>query len=696
MAELSIADFWKARLAGAQSPLGSNLEGWLLPETSSSAFVEPSLRVREGDPATAKILIIAAPGAVGKTTLAQRLSQTCQLGLVDLASTTPLGGNFFMGGIANAFGRDALTRSEQGQLGLVIDGLDEAQLRAGPEGFQAGLNDLANLVRPTSALPAVLLGRSGAAEDAWYILTEAGHECCMLDIDFFDDERSFRYLEAKLPHIAAERDAVAAAFATHSQQYLSLAKQMREKLSSIQSEDSERFTGYAPVLDAICSYVLDPEELNPQRRITALEGATQVALVRAIADGVLKREQGKVLAQLRADLAPEVHPLIEGLYSPDEQRARLGSRLFGYDAPSPPNLPTPEMSQRYMSMVDSFLPAHPFVDAAGRPANAVFAADLVVWSLLEPSRATMTRTVTKGRPALLSGVILDLYGDLQGGAPKRVIPLDDVGILQRSLKSQITSGQQASFELLGDEGADVGILSFEVLDRDTAKPRRTYGPFQVSLEGLLELETPLSNAVVHAPIWVSLSGANGLQLEAPVSIDVKSLSIANDLVFVQAGSAECEDAVMITAEEADVANVQQVNVSGASLSVTWPGSKVFPWTSYSSPELRAVDDNIDFLRRRLRRILTAFRSERNSGNLLRAASKIDALRMVKDRRGETLVRCLVEDGILEKFEGEGFYRLDTSRFGQTLGINYQALQQSHFNDATYEYLESVAARISDV
>jgi hypothetical protein len=147
--------------------------------------------------------------------------------------------------------------------------------------------------------------------------------------------------------------------------------------------------------------------------------------------------------------------------------------------------------------------------------------------------------------------------------------------------------------------------------------------------------------------------------------------------------------VSLVAEDADCSAVQNVVVKDAVLAVSWPGAKVHPWISYVA-EAPVAPPDIDFMRRRLRRILTAFRSH-SKGSLVRLAAKIDHSRMTKDTRGVALVNRLIDDNILRTFEAGKFYVLDPDRMGLLLGVDYQGLNQLRFTEKCDAYLAEVAA-----
>jgi hypothetical protein len=392
-----LASGWKTRLAGAVLPPRSEKAGWLIDHSAGPAFVEPALRTIQGDPFAARAIVVAAPGAVGKSTFARTLGAVTSSVLVDLARTELLGGNFFVGGIANPFGVPALTEVAQGRLGLIVDAPDEAQLRSGAEGFTAGLSDLGRIVRQAGALPATLFGRSAAAEEAWLVLDEAGLDPCLMEIDFFDEAKALQYIERKLPVVADRRPRSRAAYARHPESFRNLAIATRTKLIGTPGGDDPRFAGYAPVLDAVCSYAVEDESLNPQARIAQLSAEGPVALIAEIACAILKREQGKLLEQLREEVGLDGVDA-SALYSPEEQLARLAAVLIGGPAPTSPSFEKPEVRRAYDRMIADFAPQHPFLDARSEPSNAAFAAYLLVWAMTSGAAAEAARRALIARP----------------------------------------------------------------------------------------------------------------------------------------------------------------------------------------------------------------------------------------------------------------------------------------------------------
>jgi hypothetical protein len=687
-----IPNFWTKALKGAVNPTASKLDGWHSSVEAPAGFVEPMLSPLGGDASSAKLFIISAPGAVGKSTLASALAHEVGFALIDLAVTTPLGGNFFKGGLANAFGFDALPRAARGEIGLIVDGLDEAQLRAAPEAFEAALLDLADIVAGADALPAVLLGRAIAAEDTALILELAGHAVCTLKINFFDENRAVAYLHSKSERLASRVPELREAYEKHAGVFHALAEETRRRLTSVSGGADERFAGYAPVLDAISEYALDPEQTNPSRRLAVLEGETQVELVESVANAILGREQRKLLDHLRSKCSHVPPKDLSALYSATEQRERVLSRILSLPSPSMPSISDPRAREAYSEMVSQLIGQHPFLDASSpAPANLVFAADLMVWGLLESKMADNVRAALTADPRLLSGILFDLYTDQLDAEKSKELPLADAGLLYQALQSQMSARQRALIDVSSGEEETVSV-SFEVTDQDNPDAERAHGPYCASSETALELRAPFSHVYIDAPIWVSLGDGSVQQIGAPTEIMARELSISARQVFVHGSSSNDNDRqVVLAADECDAANVQAVSVSRATLTVTWPNALVHPWTTYATEPTPSADPDINFMRRRLRSILTSFRSH-SRGNLVRFAPKIDALRMTKDKRGANLITALLDDGILDKFSDGKFYVLDPDRMGSVLGLDYHALQQQRYSASVDEYLSDVLKR----
>ena len=689
----AIDEGWVTRLHNALIPTASSRQGWLVAQHVDTAFIEPTLKVIHGDPYTAKVLIVAAPGAVGKSTYARNICSKTSAVLVDLSQTGPLGDNFFIGGVANAFGYQALAELATGKIALVVDALDEAQLRSGSEGFSAGLLDLCKIVQSDTALPATLLGRAAAAEEAWLVLADAGMCPCLLEIDYFDDIQSKAYLTCRLPAIAGARDATRAAFEKHGAKFVELALATRNELTSTPGGEEARFCGYAPVLDAICSYALDESDLNPSARLPGMTAAGPVGLIKQIAISILNREQSKLTAQVTG--AP--HDLdLSTLYKPEEQLRRLAAVILGGSSPTGPTISDPAFRQTYERMVSEFAPQHPFLSSRGGPANAAFAAYILVWAITSDNARLEARRTLSLQPGLGSGLFFEMYMNwlASGVESERELDLADVGALYVSFTSQAVQGEQPTLEITGDP-ADIMVgVAFEMMSptSELGDGGRTFGPYEASRNNVLEFKGPVGGLQIAAPISVIVGDGRTVSVTAPAEIDVDLLELdGRELrVYKPVATTGPESArVTMAALDASVARIERVVVHGANLSVTFDQVSGHPWADYVVQRPPAPNARIASLRRRARKILTSFRSH-NKGALVRFSAKIEHARMMKEgEEGPALLQKLKDDGILTTFSAGKFYELHADRLADQFNMDYQALQLQQWTAEADTYLGNI-------
>jgi hypothetical protein len=690
-----ITSGWIKRLSGAALPATSAKTGFLVAEERAAdpAFVEPTLTVIQGDPMTARVIVVAAPGAVGKSTLARAISVSSSSVLVDLAKTEPLGGNFFVGGVANAFGPRALVDLYDGKIALVIDALDEAQLKAGEEGFSAGLLDLMTIVRQPAALPATILGRAAAADEAWLVLSEAGIETCLLAIDFFEEEQAVEYLRRRLPVLAETRELTRKAFERHGRNFIELAIATRDKLTGTSGGQDPRFSGYAPVLDAICSYALDEDDLNPSARLSELAFEGPIGLVERIAGSILEREQLKLTNQIED--APTGFDLAT-LYTPMEQLGRLAANLFKSEVPAGPHIADPTFRQNYEKKVSEFGPQHPFLAAKGGPSSAAFAAYVLVWAITSGAARAEARRALSEQPALGAGLFFELYmswleDEQRENAGRKQLSLADVGALHESFVSQAARGEVPMLEISGDPGDALVDVTFEMISPVEAADAesRVYGPHESPNDAILEFRGLVGGLNVSAPVSLILGDGRSVSVTAPIEIDVDDLEIDGRemRVFKSAMATELVgDEVVLISKTAAVAQVERIATHSTTLAVTFPGAEAYPWADYYIPPKPAPNDQIAALRRRVRRVLTSFRSH-SKGALVRYAKKIEHTRMMKEGPdGPMLLERLKADGILTLFDSGKFYQLHPDKLAAKFNMDYQALQQQRWTDEADAYL----------
>ena len=202
--DLTIDEFWKRRLAATECATGEPVEGWSHVPNGVPTFLEAPLRPAPGlegaDPLKADVILVSAPGAVGKSTLARQIAFETKAMLVDLAAAEPVGGNTVVGGLAKT---GLYTPFLDGRVSLIIDGLDEARMIASLQHFEAFLNDVKGLVDP-SRKPLVLLGRTVTVQESWMILDDLGVSAAVLEIGYYDNNRAAEFAKIQAKALRAE------------------------------------------------------------------------------------------------------------------------------------------------------------------------------------------------------------------------------------------------------------------------------------------------------------------------------------------------------------------------------------------------------------------------------------------------------------------------------------------------------------
>jgi hypothetical protein len=251
MPDYTIEKFWKPRLNVQRIPSANLIDGWSFLDYGLATFREAPLGLSaelnpDADPFKLPLLLISAPGAVGKSTLARQIAFETGAVYVDLAKAEPVGSNTLIGGLV----KSRLYEGWQaGTVGILIDGLDEARLRVTQEAFEAFLRDINQLSHGRS-VPIILFGRTGAIQEAWFVLSGTA----VLEIGYYGPEASADFAEALLrvarpgsPYAATERKAIEL-----------LLSRLREQTEI----DGDRFAGYAPVLQAVAQRVIQEGNAN--------------------------------------------------------------------------------------------------------------------------------------------------------------------------------------------------------------------------------------------------------------------------------------------------------------------------------------------------------------------------------------------------------------------------------------------------
>jgi hypothetical protein len=672
MTNFTINNFWKQRLPGVRDPLASLTRGWSFIDTGLAAFMEAPLALNmdiasTSDPMSSSILLVSAPGAVGKSTLARQIAFETDSVYIDLSASEPVGANTLSGGLA----RSGLFVQWQQQITTVlIDGLDEARLRVTQEAFEAFLSDIIEISK-TRKVPTVLFGRTGAIQDAWIILAQGGIEAPILEIGYYSPDAAADFALASLRTIRPAR--------THEAIERKAIEVLLDRLREQTGDDGDRFAGYAPVLQAVAKRVA--EDGNPNALIAQIEAGAQPVTLATVATGILERERGKLQG-----LQLEDTDIAASLYSPAEQLNRLVARL--YQLPLPPlPLMKPNDAQAYSSALDTWVPEHPFLNGPVA-SSAVFEAMITANALKrgESMEVAVQRELRRGSRA--NPFLAEFYVE-NAAANGSYLPPEHVGIVYASLRARLSLGDTASLLVEGPEEADEEeALRAEVeitVSRQNLDRSRML-TFSTEQTGVLRLGPYLEDVEVTASHGrVEIGPGPEAVLIAPISIQCDHLVVTTDKVVVECPSGSRAGVVYLEANSFEAAQVNSVPVLRGDVSLTgsWPTVRSHPWTSFASNRAAKRDPRTDEALRRFRKFVTAFRSH-SKGNLRRFQDKIEHSRMTKGP-GQAVLETLKREKILTLIGN--MYELDPDRLGSVTGATYADCMKWEFNEKTVNFIE---------
>ena len=683
--DYTIDGFWKARLSAIEKIQHfAPRPGWSDANARLEAFEEAGLSLRpDYTDLTQPVWLIAAPGAVGKSTLAQQLCAATGAIYLDLAVADTVGGHYITGGLVHT---NALAAWQTGQTTLVIDALDEARLRVTQQAFEDFLQDIWRMAQSRS-LPVVLLGRVGIMEEAWAIIADQQSvELPIFTIEHFTAEQARSFVSKRLKAMAYSSHSPAVDYphlanllAQHPQVYEKLIGELVSNLQELAHTASEEFVGYAPVLEAVAKLIA--VQTNPSQ-FQGLPGSVSSQVLLDITQQILERESKKLKEQLQAS----GHDLPDRLYPAHEQLERLACRLFQLPTPpAPTDMPAAEQVA-YMAAVSSLLEQHPFLDGSGRaPSNPVFAACISAAALRHP--ADNLRQCAERDGLQLQHTPNPFLYDFYDPSTLGLVPTGHVGLLYESVLAKSKAGDSIGLSI--DEGED-GLLAVEITGATSEETTPEKYQFTTNALNLLTLGRRIANLAIDAPsLYVSLGSKDVLEMLAPVTVQCQTLDFQCDRLVVKAGKqAGFNSAVVLEAQEATAAHVRTTPLvsQGAELLVSWPDAAAFPWTDYSDKRIRHDDVDLADLLRIFRRLVMAFRSH-SKGRLARFKDKVDHARMLKDDRGRALLEKMKADRIISN--EKHMYFLDPDALGEKVGASFQDVNLKRYADRTLAYLREL-------
>lgn len=690
--QYSIDRFWVPQFQGASpASTNKNIRGWYCNLEKNPYFVEPGLSLRESSGETSSsICFVAAPGAVGKSTFAREICARTGSIYLDLAQADSVAGNYVTGGLFRA----GLTNQSAPQpVGLVIDALDEARLRVTQRSFYDFMHDLVTVSREQN-FRIVCFGRVSIIEEAWLLACDQEIEGPIFDISFFDNEKARSFVMATLNRLSAQAgyEQLGPNLQAHFSVYKEVCAELVadiEKASA--SDDDGFFSGYAPVLEAVATVL--GQTSNPSTlKTTAMQEIKKGEVLQRLTSHILEREASKLRDQI--ETIPED---IKGtLYTPEEQLDRLCHIIPG----APPYAPDSVIEKipqdhrdSYVRAVSSFIEQHPFLDGTAREASsAVFSAAIIAHALFarDSERASAVERFLIDGKYKSNPFLIDFYLDkLRETENSTLVPPERIAALYDSIRARARAGDIAWMSIEGSEDSDDADVEIQILSGQAALNNR---PKVINITtsqiGCLKFAREIVDVSVSAPqIDISIGSGNPVEFVAPVYLSAARLQFdCQEIVCLKNDKArnEADNSVVLESEEILSSNVSSAPVvrPGAELSVSWPGSNQYPWSTFSV-EFAEIHEDLGKKLQLFRRLIMAFRSH-SKGRLARFKDKVEHFRMTKGPLGNAIRVHLMKDRIIT-LEGN-MYFLDPDELGRRTGSSFQNIKMKNFNEQLKAYV----------
>lgn len=649
----------------------------------------------------ARIVLISAVGATGKSTLAKELSYQLHCPIIDLGKAEVMGGNSLTGIIfkkldimeASSFARSL----KSGSSTMIIDGLDEGFQRTKTQGYYDFLDDVIGLTAQTGK-SFILLGRTNAIELAALHFETKEVPTITYQIEPFTIKQAEEFINTNL------KDEVG--IDIFGKPYQDLRNYIIDSIGGffkdrkdVKKSQYERFIGYAPVLLSIAEF-LRKNKGNFQRVLSdfqkdQLRGTT---LIISIVEGILMRDKElKIQPQLIEEKLKGRDPAFQQrardkAYNFDEQCARVLYRCLD----RPYTLPVTgdeRFDFEYSQGIERWIDEHPFL-ADKKITNTVFEGYILARLISNPLFCNIVDEYIQ-RTSGMSYMFFSIYQEMYKN--NEYLDLSIVSYLYTSLKALDNKVKYYRLDFTYDEedaddlaGATRNCyLSFEGCEESDLPKYQ----FKVSINSAsrLQLHNYVCDVYIDVPINVEISSPR-IVLSAPGYINCKNVEIMTDEIVLACKSPD--DLFTIEAENVELLvdktypNVITDGDSKKYFTIVCDNPLPHPLNEYQSSltqkcvKLTALQKEYY---QKMRRTLIMFRSH-SKGEFAKVQSKINN-RISSKPDGKVVVEALLEKGII--FPREKFYVIDKDKMNDYLGLKFDGLRACVINDKVISFLQGI-------
>jgi len=646
---------------------------------SKPTFIHPKLRpIKLSD--KGRIIVISAPGAVGKTTFAKYSTHDKRGYYWDLAKLR-LGDNTFIGTLASKFGSKSLTKVleefNNGTLPFFFDAFDEAEIISGWEGVENFVEQICNYSANSKRPNVVFFSRAETAGILQLFLEDRVGEdgYSMFEIEYFDEIGAIRFVEEYLknnedtsfqqhpePFNRALRSifaAVSHGMNVHDEDYW-------------QISDVRSFIGYSPVLQTIGSFLL---KQNFNEVVAQFENKTSaLGGVKVIIDFIqrlLERDQKKFIEGLKKRVTASAIPSgwddwFEFFMPIDQINSAIiyvsdNGRCDNIDFSGIPEW----LRKDYIQSVKDFLPNHPFLKGAKGFSSPAFRDYSLSTLLIDSGHEKYAKIfIEKGNFALTP---LFAYFYVEFNHNKCIGP--HVGLIYEAASSKRTI--DSSNLLTFVKHIESHRHLFELVNLDESSSLNFKLDCLIDDDKPLQFERRLQNATIDIQGHLTLGRSTGSIELSDVEIRAEKITLrARECIFNCHNGNNVTIQARVFFQEDYAMNLRKIGEG--SLEINWPDGHAYPWTTYFVDGLDQSLSGFEQEIYALKRIFEPFRKHKRE-DFAKQSEFIDNMIVSGNQLRKDILDYLLELKIMYRKSGEKKYFVNEEILISN-GINWQALK----------------------
>lgn len=662
------------------------------------AFVAPVLtKVEENSTSElseARIILIEAVGATGKTELTKKMSNWLQSPIFDLGLTKVVAGNSLTGLLTKRMDLmdcfNYLASIRDGMANIIIDALDEGYMKTNYQGYLDFLDDVLSL-DPKKECPIILLGRYNAVELAASFFATKDVGVCTLQIEPFTLKQAEEFLDKATKTSAKVK--YSAIFKETRDYILQTIEGFFKDQASIKTHASERFIGYAPVLLSIAAFF--DENTNYQEVLNDLKARNvrSVQLIIDIIRRILERDRNeKVMPFIKDNLlvgrdSTFQKEVMDVVYSHDEQCARILYDVLGVPFPEI-DIDDQHFLSAYNEHIGVWMNEHPF-KGKNKIANIVFESYILASLTQNEKYASVAYDYMHimGTSYMFAYIYYSLYGFENLNSKL-------LSYIYESLRQLNNKHNYYSLNIEWDPTKSDDISTFCDVEFEGSKDGMiSYcGDVTYMNDEAIDLGQRLEYLYVDSPLDFKLA-TRIVEAAAPSYIKCKNLIINSQEIAIyqnQSGTNfmfECETTMIVqhNSQFLQIGGVGRINNSLRIVSPERPEYPLFEYWISGDVKLKDLSEEIITRYKKLRAIILDFRSH-SKHVLAKLWEKIDNV-MGNNPVGQAVIKALLEKKVMYR-EGH-LYKLDTDVMDEVLGLSYDGIRNFEMSEKAIDFLKNI-------